>query len=100
MAIFLTKNSKVIVQGMTGSEGTKHTPRMLDAGTEHRRRRQPAQGRRDRRLRRHGRPGLRLRRGGDGRDRRRRLGRLRAAGVHQGRRASRPIDAGIAAASW
>jgi succinyl-CoA synthetase alpha subunit len=33
MAIFLTENSKVIVQGMTGSEGTKHTARMLRSGT-------------------------------------------------------------------
>jgi succinyl-CoA synthetase alpha subunit len=33
MAIFLTENSKVIVQGMTGSEGMKHTQRMLDSGT-------------------------------------------------------------------
>ncbi|KWX02549.1 succinate--CoA ligase subunit alpha [Carbonactinospora thermoautotrophica] len=33
MAIFLTKDSKVIVQGMTGSEGSKHTRRMLAAGT-------------------------------------------------------------------
>ena len=33
MAIFLTENSKVIVQGMTGSEGSKHTRRMLAAGT-------------------------------------------------------------------
>ncbi|WP_026929932.1 succinate--CoA ligase subunit alpha [Glycomyces tenuis] len=33
MAIFLTENSKVIVQGMTGSEGMKHTRRMLKAGT-------------------------------------------------------------------
>jgi succinyl-CoA synthetase alpha subunit len=33
MAIFLTENSKVIVQGMTGSEGTKHTGRMLRSGT-------------------------------------------------------------------
>ncbi len=33
MAIFIDKNSKVIVQGMTGSEGTKHTKRMLKAGT-------------------------------------------------------------------
>ncbi|MFD6950241.1 succinate--CoA ligase subunit alpha, partial [Nocardiopsis aegyptia] len=29
MAIFLNKDSKVLVQGMTGSEGTKHTRRML-----------------------------------------------------------------------
>lgn len=34
MAIFLTKDSKVLVQGMTGSEGTKHTRRMLASGTE------------------------------------------------------------------
>ncbi|WP_156757835.1 succinate--CoA ligase subunit alpha [Actinokineospora sp. G85] len=33
MAIFLTENSKVIVQGITGSEGTKHTTRMLKSGT-------------------------------------------------------------------
>ncbi len=33
MAIFLTESSKVIVQGMTGSEGTKHTRRMLASGT-------------------------------------------------------------------
>ena len=34
MAIFLTKEDKVIVQGMTGSEGSKHTRRMLGAGTQ------------------------------------------------------------------
>lgn len=34
MAIFLTEASKVIVQGMTGSEGMKHTTRMLAAGTQ------------------------------------------------------------------
>ncbi|GEL94537.1 succinate--CoA ligase subunit alpha [Cellulomonas composti] len=34
MAIFLTEASKVIVQGMTGSEGTKHTTRMLASGTQ------------------------------------------------------------------
>ena len=33
MAIFLTEQSRVIVQGMTGSEGQKHTSRMLAAGT-------------------------------------------------------------------
>jgi succinyl-CoA synthetase alpha subunit len=33
MAIFLNENSKVIVQGMTGGEGSKHTPKMLKAGT-------------------------------------------------------------------
>ena len=86
MAIFLTENSKVIVQGMTGSEGMKHTKRMLAAGTN-------IVG------------GVNPRKAGksatfaDGTvpvfgtvaeamdaDRRRRVGRLRAAGVHQGRR--------------
>jgi succinyl-CoA synthetase alpha subunit len=33
MAIFLNEKSKVIVQGMTGSEGMKHTRRMLASGT-------------------------------------------------------------------
>ncbi len=33
MAIFLDKNSKILVQGMTGSEGTKHTRRMIASGT-------------------------------------------------------------------
>jgi succinyl-CoA synthetase alpha subunit len=33
MSIFINSSSKVIVQGMTGSEGTKHTGRMLASGT-------------------------------------------------------------------
>jgi succinyl-CoA synthetase alpha subunit len=33
MSIFLDGNSKVIVQGMTGSEGLKHTRRMVASGT-------------------------------------------------------------------
>jgi succinyl-CoA synthetase alpha subunit len=33
MAIWLDKSSKIIVQGMTGSEGSKHTRRMMRAGT-------------------------------------------------------------------
>ncbi|MBC7638563.1 MAG: succinate--CoA ligase subunit alpha, partial [Rhodoferax sp.] len=33
MAIFLTADSRVIVQGITGSEGTKHTRRMVASGT-------------------------------------------------------------------
>ena len=33
MAIFLNENSKIIVQGMTGSEGMKHTLRMLAGGS-------------------------------------------------------------------
>ena len=34
MAIFLTEQSRVIVQGITGSEGTKHTRRMVASGTQ------------------------------------------------------------------
>src|ERR1700688_4369226 len=34
MSIFLTSKSKVIVQGITGSEATVHTARMLRAGTQ------------------------------------------------------------------
>lgn len=33
MSIFLNKDSKVIVQGITGGEGTKHTALMLKAGS-------------------------------------------------------------------
>lgn len=33
MSIFLTEDDLVIVQGMTGSEGRRHTRRMLSAGT-------------------------------------------------------------------
>jgi succinyl-CoA synthetase alpha subunit len=32
MAIFLTEHSRIVVQGMTGSEGRKHTQRMLASG--------------------------------------------------------------------
>ena len=34
MSIYLDKNSKVIVQGITGSEGSYHTARMLAYGTK------------------------------------------------------------------
>jgi succinyl-CoA synthetase alpha subunit len=34
MSIFLDGNSKIIVQGMTGSEGLKHTRRMVASGTD------------------------------------------------------------------
>jgi succinyl-CoA synthetase alpha subunit len=33
MSIFLNENSKVIVQGLTGSEGMKHATKMLKSGT-------------------------------------------------------------------
>ncbi|MEX5630977.1 succinate--CoA ligase subunit alpha [Parafrankia sp. FMc2] len=34
MAIWLDENSRVVVQGITGGEGSKHTRRMLAAGTK------------------------------------------------------------------
>ncbi|MEW2411092.1 succinate--CoA ligase subunit alpha [Streptomyces griseoviridis] len=34
MAIYLTEKSKILVQGMTGGEGMRHTRRMLAAGTD------------------------------------------------------------------
>ena len=34
MAIFLTGDSRIIVQGITGSEGRKHGARMIEAGTK------------------------------------------------------------------
>ena len=33
MTIFVNSDTRVIVQGMTGAEGRKHTQRMLSAGT-------------------------------------------------------------------
>ena len=33
MSIYLNKDSKIIVQGMTGGMGSKHTTLMLDAGS-------------------------------------------------------------------
>ncbi len=33
MSIFLNERSRVIVQGITGGEGTKHSTKMLAAGT-------------------------------------------------------------------
>ena len=34
MAIFLTGESRIIVQGITGSEGRRHGARMIRAGTQ------------------------------------------------------------------
>src|ERR1700743_3939371 len=34
MAIFLTSQSRVLIQGITGGEGRKHGARMLAAGTQ------------------------------------------------------------------
>ena len=60
MAIFLTKESKVLVQGMTGAEGMKHTRRMLAAGTDVVGGVNPRKAGQDRRLRRPRRARLRL----------------------------------------
>src|ERR1700729_4658319 len=34
MAIFLTGDSRIMVQGITGSEGSKHAARMIAAGSQ------------------------------------------------------------------
>ena len=86
MAIWLTKDSKVIVQGMTGSEGSKHTRRMLAAGTNVVGGVNPRKAGTTVDFDGTDAAGVRERRRGDGGDRRRRRGHLRAAAVHQGRR--------------
>ena len=85
MAIFLNEQSKVIVQGLTGAEGTKHATKMLAAGTNivggvNARKAGTLGG--DRRA---GPAGVRHGRGGDEGDRRGRVGGVRAAAVRQGR---------------
>ena len=66
MAIFLTEECRVLVQGMTGSEGMKHTRRMLAAGTNIVGGVNPRQGRPAVDVDGSAVPGLRLRRRGDG----------------------------------
>jgi succinyl-CoA synthetase alpha subunit len=34
MAIFLSENTRVLVQGITGRDGSFHTKQMLDYGTK------------------------------------------------------------------
>ena len=34
MTIWLNEDSRILVQGMTGSEGTKHTRRMVASGAK------------------------------------------------------------------
>ncbi len=87
MAIWLTKDSKVIVQGMTGSEGSKHTRRMLARGHQRGRRRHTRQGRPEASTS-TATPLPVFNSVGEAMaaDRRRRHGHLRAAEVRQGRR--------------
>jgi succinyl-CoA synthetase alpha subunit len=86
MAIFLTRDSKVIVQGMTGSEGMKHTTRMLASGTQVVGGVNPRKAWHDGRLpRRRPGAGLRHRRRRNRGHRRQRLGHLRPGRLHQGR---------------
>ena len=70
MSIYLNKDSKIIVQGMTGGMGSKHTTLMVEAGSNIvggvNARKAGTVGR----ARRQGPPGLRQRRGGDEGDRR------------------------------
>ena len=95
MSIYLNKDCKIIVQGITGGMGAKHTALMLDSGAQivggvNARKAGTTVTHKDARRRRRRAPGVRHRRGGDEGDRRRRVGALRAAGVHQGRLRSRP----------
>ena len=99
MSIFLNADSKVLVQGMTGSEGRKHTSRMLASGTKIVGGVTPAQGRPDGRVRAGRRAGVQLgRRGGAG-HRGQRHGDLRAGPLHQGGR-GRGDRGRDAAAPW
>ena len=89
MSIFLNKDSKVIVQGITGGEGTKHTARMLAAGPNvvggvNARKAGTTVTHNDKDGNDVELPVFGYRRRGDGSHRRRRLGRVRAAGIHQG----------------
>ena len=85
MSIYLNKDSRIIVQGMTGGMGSKHTTLMVEAGSNivggvNARKAGTSVELGGKEL-----PVFGGRQGGDEGDRRRRLGRLRAPGLHQGR---------------
>ena len=80
MAIFLTGESRIIVQGITGSEGRKHGARMIAAGTQVVGGTNPRKAGQTVELGGTERAGVRDGRRRDGGDRRRRLGGVRAAG--------------------
>ena len=86
MAIFLNSGSRIIVQGITGSEGRKHGARMIAAGTNVVGGTNPRKAGQTVELSGQRRPRVRDRRRGHGRDWRRRVRRVRAASRHQGRR--------------
>ena len=70
VAIFLTAESRILVQGITGSEGRKHGARMLAAGSKVVGGTNPRKAGHDRRAERRGDPRLRhggRHHGGDGR---------------------------------
>ena len=79
MAIFLTADSKIIVQGITGSEGRKHGARMIAAGANVVGGTNPRKAGQTVDLGGQDVPVFGDRRRGDGGHRRRRLGGLRAA---------------------
>ena len=45
MSILVDKDTRLVVQGITGREGAFHTEQMIAYGTHGRRRRDPGQGR-------------------------------------------------------
>ena len=79
MAIFLTADSKILIQGITGGEGRKHGARMLAAGAKVVGGTNPKKAGTTVELRRGPDPGLRRSQGDHGRDRGRRVGDLRPA---------------------
>ena len=82
MAIVVDQDTRLVVQGLTGSEGRFHGLRNRDYGTQRRRRRHPGKGRPGRR----GHPGLRHGRGGRRAGRREHVADLRARALCRRRR--------------
>ena len=91
MAIIVDDETKLVISGLTGREGTFHGLRNRDYGTDVVAGRHPGQGRPGRR----GGPGLRHDRRGGRRARRQHLDDLRARPASPPRRSSEAIDAGV-----
>ena len=83
MAILVTPDTRILVQGITGDFGARHAQLSLDYGTQARRRRHARQRRADLRARQPSRADLRHRRGSRARDRRHRQRDLRPAAVRR-----------------